>query len=333
MGHMSAPRRKRNVVRHAQRVQRHSDEAELTVAARIAARAERQRGVLTRADLLAEGLGRAAIDRWCAAGRLYRLHRGVYAVAPAKVLTQAGRDLAATWAVGEDAHLFALSAGVRWGMLRFGPAEPQVLVRSTGRKPIEGIDLHVTGDLPDGDRTVRDGIRITTPERTILDLAARPDLSTRALESAAAQAERDGWFRRPAQLRTAARAHDRTGSQRLRAVLRIGPRLWRSEEEAIAAAALVAAGLPEPVIAHVVVTDVGKLEVDLCLPDHRVIIEVDGGQHLLTLNTARDDARDAALARLGWSTVRVTAAVVRATDGRAAVAAVRPVLEGRGRRR
>lgn len=304
----------------------------MTVAARITARAERERGVLTRADLLAEGLGRAAIDRWCAAGRLYRLHRGVYAVAPSKVLTQAGRDLAATWAVGEDAHLFALSAGVRWGMLRFGPPVPQVLVPSTGRKPIKGIDLHVTGELPAGDRTVRDGIRITTPERTILDLAACPGLSTRALESAAAQAERDGWFRRPAQLRTAARAHDRTGSQRLREVLHVGPRLWRSEEEAVAAAALVEAGLPEPAIAHVVATDVGKLEVDLCLPDHRLILEVDGGQHLLTLNTARDVVRDAALARLGWSTVRVTAAAVRATDGRAAVAAVRPALAARGRR-
>jgi very-short-patch-repair endonuclease len=86
------------------------------------------------------------------------------------------------------------------------------------------------------------------------------------------------------------------------------------------------------VIAHVVVTDIGKLEVDLCLPDHRLILEVDGGQHLLTLNTARDVARDAALTRLGWSTVRVTAAAVRATDGRAAVAAVRPLLEARGRR-
>jgi hypothetical protein len=196
-------------------------------------------------------------------------------------------------------------------MLRYAPSVPQILVRSGGRRAVQGIDLRVTRELPDEDRTVRDGIPVTTVERTLIDLAGERSVSDRALESAAAQAERDGWFRRPAQLRTATRARHRTGSPRLRSVLRIGPRLWRSDEEAQAAAAIVEAGLPEPVIAHVVHTDIGPLEVDLSFPDHMLILEVDGGQHLLTLNAARDGDRDAALTRAGWRTLRVTATDVR----------------------
>jgi very-short-patch-repair endonuclease len=287
-------------------------------------------GVLRRTDLRAAGVGSNTIDRWCASGRLHHLYRGVYSLLPKDALAPEGRDLAAVWACGDDAVLASLSAAVRWGLLRFGPPRPQVLVQSTGRKAIDGINLRVTKDLPDDDRTVKDAIPITTVERTILDLAAATaQVSDRALESAAAQAERDGWLRRPAQLRTAARARHRTGSARLRTVLRVGPRLWRSDEEAMAAAAIVEAGLPEPVIAHRVRSDIGVLEVDLSFPDHRLILEVDGGQHALTLNAARDVDRDAALDRLGWLTVRVSAAAVRA-DPTAAVRVVRPALEGRG---
>src|SRR3954462_3487373 len=46
----------------------------------IAAWAERQHGVVTRAQLVADGVGRRAIDRRIAAGLLRPLHRGVFAV-------------------------------------------------------------------------------------------------------------------------------------------------------------------------------------------------------------------------------------------------------------
>jgi hypothetical protein len=223
------------------------------------------------------------------------------------------------------------SPAVRWGMLRHPPPEPQVLIRSSGRRNPPGIDVRVTRHLPSTDSTIRERIPITTVERTVLDLAADSTVSDRALESAAAQAERDGRLRRPAQLRTAARAAHRTGSPRLRAVLRIGPRLWRSDEEALAAAAIVAAGLPEPVIAHEVRTDIGRLEVDLSFPDHRLILEVDGAQHLLVLNGGRDVDRDAALQRAGWRILRVSAADVRERPGYV-VALVRAALRVRGHR-
>ncbi|MCW3014276.1 MAG: hypothetical protein JWO02_1368 [Solirubrobacterales bacterium] len=306
---MGTPPDKRDAVAVGHRRLRH-DVPVADRQARLNRLGQGQWGVFTVAHLAQVGLSEPAVRRWTAVGRLHRLYRGVYALAPLDTLTPQARDLAAVWACGDGAALCALSAALRWGLLRYGPPQPQVLVHATGRRRIEGIDLRVTTDLPPSDITTRERIPITTVERTVLDLAAS-DLSDRAVESAAAQAERDGRLLRPAQMRVAARARHRTGAVRLRAILHIGPRLWRSDEEAAAAVALVSAGLPEPVIAHVVQTDVGPLEVDLSFPDHRLVLEVDGRQHALSLQRWRDLDRDAALARAGWTTVRVAAAHVR----------------------
>lgn len=327
--------RKRNAASFAERSCGHSVSdggPPPTLLERIHAKAEEQWGVLEQPQLVELGLLTPAITRWTKAGRLHRPYRGVYTLAPPKTLAPQGQELAAVWGCGGDAVLCGASAAIRWGMLRRAPKTHHVLVKSTGRRSPKGVRLHVTTDLPDDDRTVWDKIPITTVERTILDLAADRTLSDRAVESAAAQAERDGWLRRPAQLRVAGRTKHRTGAARLRTILRIGPRLWRSDEEQQAAIAIVAAGLPEPKIAHEIVTDIGKLEVDLSFPDHRLILEVDGGQHALPLNQARDADRGAALERLGWVTVRVTAELVR-TDDRAVVAIVKAALEQRSRAR
>ncbi|UTI66499.1 endonuclease domain-containing protein [Paraconexibacter antarcticus] len=266
---------------------------------------------MTTDQLLAAGLTHSRIRRWTEIGHLHRPYRGVHPLAPLRALAPQGRELAAVRGCGDAAVLCSVSAAVRWGLLRFEPKQIHVLTPSTGRRSPAGIRLHVTKDLPPEDITTRDRIPITTVARTILDLAADPAITDRALESAAAQAERDGWCRRPAQLRTAHRAHHRAGAPRLRRILRIGPRLWRSDEEALAAAAIVEAGLPEPVIAHEVATDVRTYEVDLCFPAHRLVLEFDGGQHALPLDAARDVGRDAALARAGRRTLRVSAATVR----------------------
>src|SRR2546421_12020125 len=70
----------------------------------IAVLAGRQHGIVARWQLEALGLGRGAIDLRIAAGRLHRVHAGVYAVGH-RVLSQRGRWTAAVLAAGEDAVL------------------------------------------------------------------------------------------------------------------------------------------------------------------------------------------------------------------------------------
>ncbi len=83
--------------------------------------ARRARGAAARRGLPgAVGAARvrrgARIARRCAAGRLHRLHTGVFAVGHL-ALTQRARELAAVKACGPDALLSHRSAGRRWGLI------------------------------------------------------------------------------------------------------------------------------------------------------------------------------------------------------------------------
>ena len=132
----------------------------------IARLADRQHGAVARRQLLAAGMQRGAIDRRVASGRLRRVYRGVYVVGP---LTREGRWMAAVLAAGSDAVLSHLSAAALWG-LREGGDLPHV----TG-----GNGSEVTGPIRThrslvarSERTVRNGIPVTNPTRTLHDLAA-----------------------------------------------------------------------------------------------------------------------------------------------------------------
>ena len=69
---------------------------------------------MTAAELAALGLSREAVRKRVNAGRLHRLHRGVYAVGHAAP-SEARRFMAAVRACGEGAVLSHVSAAVLWG--------------------------------------------------------------------------------------------------------------------------------------------------------------------------------------------------------------------------
>src|SRR3954468_16157056 len=79
----------------------------------IADLAARQHGVVAYWQLLALGVGRRAIQRRVATGRLHRVQFGVYAVGHA-VLTWHGRCLAAVLSYGPDAVLSHRTAVGLW---------------------------------------------------------------------------------------------------------------------------------------------------------------------------------------------------------------------------
>lgn len=139
----------------------------------IAALASTQRGLITRPQLFALGLSRSAIGRRLTSGRLHRVHAGVYSVGHPP-LTRAARWLAAVLACGEGAVLGIRSASAHWRMHDGEGRFPDVIVPGRGGRGHPAIRVHRMRLHPD-DRTAHKGIRVTTPERTLIDLAAALD--------------------------------------------------------------------------------------------------------------------------------------------------------------
>jgi very-short-patch-repair endonuclease len=137
------------------------------VIARIAAR---QHGVVSGGQLQSARLGRQAIYRRLQAGRLHRLHRGVYAVGHTN-LSFEGRCLAAALAVGGEAAVSHRSAAVVWGILRAHDGRIDVTVPGNGgRRKRHGITVHRSHSLIAAVTTRRNGIAVTKPARTLRDL-------------------------------------------------------------------------------------------------------------------------------------------------------------------
>ena len=148
--------------------------------------AGRQHGVVTTAQLREAGLDEVAIHRAVQAGRLHRLHQGVYAVGH-RSLSWRGRWLAAVLAAGDGAVLSHTSAAALWEFLRPVPGPVHVLLgAAVRRRPRPGLQLHRSRTLTPRDITHRHGIPVTTPARTIEDIrdAVEPRLFRRALRQA-----------------------------------------------------------------------------------------------------------------------------------------------------
>ena len=127
-----------------------------------------QHGVVTRAQLLTAGVNAKAITYRLKVGRLHELHRGVYAVGHRPPSPHA-RAMAAVLACGAGAVLSHRSAAALWAITPpwRGPED----VTATGKHSHRGIRAHRSTTLTRADVTRHYGIPITTPARTLHDLA------------------------------------------------------------------------------------------------------------------------------------------------------------------
>ena len=115
---------------------------------------------------MALGLSRAEIDGRVRRKVLHRVHQGVYKVGYPS-LTRNGCFMAAVLARGEGAALSHFSAAVLWGMLQ---ARGQgIHVTAPKERKCRGVVVH-RAEL-EGERVRRQGIVLTTPARTLVDLA------------------------------------------------------------------------------------------------------------------------------------------------------------------
>jgi very-short-patch-repair endonuclease len=270
------------------------------VIARLAGKNNR---VVTWSQLVAAGVGRGSIDHRLAIGRLFRVHRGVYLLDPPHDASRLTLFTAAVAACGKGACLSHRSAAELWGVLpgKSGPVDVTVVGRNPGER--DGIRRHRSVAVRRRDVRVRQGIRVTAPARTILDLATC--IAPGDLERVVAGAERDG-LARDRELRAAlARCPTHPGAARLEAVLTRagGPALTRSEAEARLLALIRDAHLPAPATN----IPLNGFEVDFLWPNRRLVAEVDGfAFHGDRRAFERDRARDAALVAAGHRVIRVT---------------------------
>jgi predicted transcriptional regulator of viral defense system len=134
--------------------------------------ARRQHGVVTRQQLLKTGYSAKSVRNKIATGRLHRVFSGVYAVGrPA--LSQHGRWMASVLACGPDAALSHDSAAALWTIRKESGNRVHVSVPDRVRPRRRGIVVHRRPTLTERDVTRRDGIAVTTPSCTLIDLAAR----------------------------------------------------------------------------------------------------------------------------------------------------------------
>jgi very-short-patch-repair endonuclease len=130
-----------------------------------------QHGVVTRSQLLAHGLSPKAIEHRIAIGRLHPLWRGVYAVGRPEV-DRLGRWMAALLSCGQGALLSHRSAAVLWGLLP-NTAALEVVIPGSVRRRRPGIRVHRRSGLAPSDQRIVQGIPVTDPISTLVDLATR----------------------------------------------------------------------------------------------------------------------------------------------------------------
>lgn len=232
------------------------------------------------------------------------LHRGVYAVGHRQLRIE-GRWLAAVLAAGPGALLSHRDAAALHGM-RAAPESRKVSVTATG--DVRGTAaLWVFGRRPlvEEDRALVRGIPVTSPARTLVDLA--PMLTAGQLQSTLGEADRKGLLDVPAVERALSRVKSRHGQghARLRAALdahdRAGATLARSWLEERFLDLVLTSGLPRP---HLNAPAAG-FEVDALWPDERIVVELDGwADHRDRAAAARDRDKTNRLQVAGYVVLR-----------------------------
>jgi hypothetical protein len=277
----------------------------------LAALARRQWGVVSLAQLQALGLGARAVQQRAAAGRLHRVHRGVYAVGH-RVLRAEGHRLGAVLACGAGAVLSHRSAAAHWELLATSQQRIDVTAPRS-RQGVPGIRLHTSRSLDAQDTTSHQGIPITTVHRTLLDLAA----TTRAdqLERALAQAMYLQLYDQRAIDDVIARSNGHRGTNVLKEATKQEPKITKSMWEIRMLRLVRGANLPEPITNRPLhAPDHGECKPDFYWPAHGLIVETDGWEAHRTVAAFRADrAKDAALTAAGYKVLRFTWDVQDAT--------------------
>ena len=264
----------------------------------------RQRGLVTRRQLLALGIESSMISRALRRGRLHRVHQGTYSLVPWPALPDLAHELAAVLACGDAALLSHHTAAAAWGLRPSlnGDVDVTVIGADCGRKR-DGIRLHRINGLDPRDIRRYQGIPITSPARALLEIA--PDVTDRQLERALDEALIKRLITHAA-INAVIAAYPRArGVARLRAIADPGrpTTQTRSGGEEALLALIRKANLPTPEVN----AKVGNYTADFLWRKQKVIVELDGyDYHRGRAAFERDHQRDAEHQRMAHLVIRIT---------------------------
>jgi very-short-patch-repair endonuclease/predicted transcriptional regulator of viral defense system len=274
-------------------------------ASTVWALARSQHGVVTRRQLIDLGLTPRAIEHRRSKGRLHPVWRGVYALGRPQ-LARRGVWMAAVLSCGPEA---ALSHGSAAALRRIAADEGRVIHVSVPR-PVDrdhpGIVVHRRTTLDAADVTRHDGIPVTTPVCTLIDLAAC--WPVRRLEAAVNEADKLGLIDIESLRSSLDELRRRPGAAVLKQLLdRHTFALTDSELERRFLPIVRRAGLPRPKTG----VHVNGFKVDFFWSDLGLVVETDGLRyHRTPLQQARDRVRDQAHLAAGHTPLRFTHAQV-----------------------
>jgi hypothetical protein len=276
----------------------------------LARLADRQHGVVSRAQLRHLGWSDAATSRGVADGRLHRLFRGTFSVGRARVDNR-GRLQAAVLACGQGAVVSHRSAGSLLRLLDKGPVVIDVIAPPARGRKVDGVSFHRVRPPGRDEVGTVDGIPCTGPARTLVDLAGTVgDWTLRSCFERAAQ-------KRILDIPAIEASMDpgRRGNKSLRKLIDE----WRhaapvakngklkSPLEAKVLPLVLRRNLPVPLLNAPVEIANGRIEVDFLWPAQRLVVEADSRDfHGTDLAFERDRWRDRELFRVGYSTLRIT---------------------------
>lgn len=266
----------------------------------VAARARTQHGLVERKQALALGVSDDMLDDWAEGGRLERVHAGVYRMAGAPRSWEQDVMAGVLAASGVASHG---TAARLWDLYDTDVIE--VTVARNNRCVAEGVVTHRSRDLSPKHVTRRQGIPVTNPMRTLVDLGAVDTWAVGDALERAVIARVCGIVAVERVLDDVARK-GRRGAGVLRRVLddrALGQARPDGLLEARFARLLREHGLPQAVFQH----RVGRHRVDFAYPELMIAVEVDGFEvHGTPTALQADLERQNRLVSAGWTVLRFT---------------------------
>jgi hypothetical protein len=268
----------------------------------LEALALRQQGLVARRQLVALGFSARQIQLLVASGLLVQVRRSVYRLLGAQTNWRMSA-MAAVLAAGPAAVLSHRSAGVLWGLLDQHDDHGRLEITTPKWSNLQDVLTH-RGAITGKEKTVRFRIPVTTPERTLLDLA-------NSIEAGELGRLCDEALRRRllniGKLRTVVEAHQGSGRRKLKPVVSVlsdrlpgydpGANEWELGMDRM----WDQMGLPAAERQYRIRIGRRTYRLDRAIVDLKVAVEWNGyDPHGRRGNLDRDSDRRATLAAAGW---------------------------------